>query len=401
MKVQDAIRKASAAIGSTLLIGSTLGAAASLADFPGMFVDDNGDVTAEIVVGTQAKTADVVAAVDVAAALGQRTVQTSQVQTSTTQENVDGKQYSQVGIRTGTVPQGWIDKSDYSQLARTQVEDDDGESHRVLEQIGVQGTVGNTVNRTQVRATVAQDAVRYQVSYTPGFADSERIQVLDQNYTITGFNEQDGTDTVELGSTLTKNGMELGDSYTHGPYTVEVVDKDEDAGAIYVAVSKDGQVLKQAGLDANTGDQDSYPASLSVDSGSFVLDATTVFFGSKRDYIDVQSTYTDTTLIEGEDAPMDQDYTVSGITANVTDFDRAAALQSLTLSSDLFTAQDPDSTDTADDIPRLRPGDSFHGPENYFSLIYQGLTHETMGNVTVKDGYTVSYTDVTGFQQTV
>ncbi|MDY6771600.1 MAG: S-layer protein, partial [Candidatus Nanohaloarchaea archaeon] len=74
MQVRSTIRKVSAMLGSTLLIGSTLGAAATLADFPGMFVADDGTPTAQIVVGSQGKISDVVSAVNVAGALGQATM---------------------------------------------------------------------------------------------------------------------------------------------------------------------------------------------------------------------------------------------------------------------------------------------------------------------------------------
>jgi len=78
MKVKNAIKKIGAAAASTLMVGMTMGSAASLADFPGLFLDDDGTPTSQIVVGESAKTADVVGAINVAAALGQSTIQTEE-----------------------------------------------------------------------------------------------------------------------------------------------------------------------------------------------------------------------------------------------------------------------------------------------------------------------------------
>lgn len=78
MQVKNTIRKVGAAAASTLMVGMTLGSAATLADFPGMFIADDGAPTAQIVVGSQGKVSDVVGAVNIAAALGQATVQTSE-----------------------------------------------------------------------------------------------------------------------------------------------------------------------------------------------------------------------------------------------------------------------------------------------------------------------------------
>lgn len=76
MKVKNAIKKVGAAAASTLMVGMTMGSAATLADYPGMFLDDDGTPTANIVVGTGGAVTDVVSAVNVAASLGQATVQT-------------------------------------------------------------------------------------------------------------------------------------------------------------------------------------------------------------------------------------------------------------------------------------------------------------------------------------
>jgi hypothetical protein len=78
MKVKNTIKKVGAAAASTLMVGMTLGSAASLADFPGLFLDDDGTPTSQIVVGSQGNVGDVVGAINVAAALGQATIQTEE-----------------------------------------------------------------------------------------------------------------------------------------------------------------------------------------------------------------------------------------------------------------------------------------------------------------------------------
>ncbi|MDY6774431.1 MAG: S-layer protein, partial [Candidatus Nanohaloarchaea archaeon] len=76
MKVKNTLKKVGAAAGSALMVGMTMGSAATLADFPQPFVADDGTVQSQIVVGSQGKQADVVGAINVAAAMGQAAVQT-------------------------------------------------------------------------------------------------------------------------------------------------------------------------------------------------------------------------------------------------------------------------------------------------------------------------------------
>lgn len=76
MKVKDTIKKVGAVAGSAVMVGMTLGAAQSLADFPQPFVGDDGTVASQVVVGSSGKQADVIGAINVAAALGQEAIQT-------------------------------------------------------------------------------------------------------------------------------------------------------------------------------------------------------------------------------------------------------------------------------------------------------------------------------------
>jgi S-layer protein (TIGR01564 family) len=57
MKIKNSIKKVGAVAGTAVMVGMTMGAAASLSDFPEPFVED-GDVHSQIVVGTDGHQAD-------------------------------------------------------------------------------------------------------------------------------------------------------------------------------------------------------------------------------------------------------------------------------------------------------------------------------------------------------
>ena len=78
MKVKNSIKKIGAVAGSAMMVGLTMGSAASLAEFPQPFVEDDGTVASQIVVGSSGKVADVVGAVNLAASMGQAAVQTEE-----------------------------------------------------------------------------------------------------------------------------------------------------------------------------------------------------------------------------------------------------------------------------------------------------------------------------------
>jgi hypothetical protein len=382
--------------GTALLLGATVagGAAfataqdsgssgdATLGDYPAPFVDEDGNVATNIVVGEDAKTADVVGAIDVAGSLGNAAF---------AEETVSGDSQSVNGAELATgigssVTATTLDASDYDMFSRENVEDEDGDEHFVVETADVTSNVATQLNGTEAQTTIGSSgAVSYSVSYTPGYHANDTIQMLGEEYEVTDVSDTDGT--VDLGSTMEETGLVVGDSYEHGPYTVEVVDKDESNSAIFVRVSEGENVLKSKGLSSGE--------SISVNDGDFVVDADSVFFGSSQDYIDLSSTYTDTVLENGEDAPVDEDYTVSLSTSSGS----PDTVTGITLNSKLTTASNPDEED--DEVAVLEDGDSFEGPAEYFDVTQLGFSDEADETVEVDDGEEVTFTDYAGFEQTI
>ena len=76
MKIKTTIKKIGAVTASALLIGTTLGAAGTLGDFPLRFVEQDGNPNTSIVVGSGAAAEDIVGAVNIGTALGQETIRT-------------------------------------------------------------------------------------------------------------------------------------------------------------------------------------------------------------------------------------------------------------------------------------------------------------------------------------
>ncbi|MDY6768978.1 MAG: S-layer protein, partial [Candidatus Nanohaloarchaea archaeon] len=78
MKIKESLKKVGAVAGSALMVGMTMGAAQTLGDFPQPFVNQDGTVASQIVVGSQGKQADVVGAINIASTLGNAAVSTEE-----------------------------------------------------------------------------------------------------------------------------------------------------------------------------------------------------------------------------------------------------------------------------------------------------------------------------------
>lgn len=389
MQVKKSIKKVGAVAGSALMVGMTMGSAASLSEFPQPFVDDDGMVQSQVVVGSQGKVADVVGAINVGAALGQSAVQT-------TENTVPGAESQDVdGAEEETTTRSdlaglTLDKSDYSQLVRN-VEEVDGTDHRTLEQVMVDSSSVHTdVNDTKTLTEVDANSLHYSVSYTPGFGEDQSITLLGDEYTIT--NIDSANNKIDLGSKEDMDGLELGDTFEHGPYTVEVIDKDESAGssgAIYVEVSKNGDVLQAVGLEEGTTE--------TFDDEALELTADDVFFGSKRDYIDVTSVHTDTTVEQGEDSPFDAEWDVESITFSGS----GDEVEQIMLQNKWKATQNPSEDESDMERAALEDGDSFAGPADYFHVYNNGLEDHETEEVGFGADQEVTYMDGNSLENTV
>lgn len=356
-----------------LVAGATItGASANLSDYPKPFMED-GAVNTQIVVGDNAKTADVVSAINIAGSLGNSAFKSMSV----TSSSVDGESY-ETGIRSA-LSQGLIDASDYSNLARETVTDVNDTEHFVVEKIGVSNTVDTKVNKTDVLTTFATGALEYTITYTPGFNPGAEIPVLGENYEITSIDSSGSPATVELGSTMEQTDLAVGDSYDHGPYTVEVTDADKNNNEVFVRVSEDETVLKSSAL--------SQGESFTADEGALEVSADQIFFGNE-DHITLSSTWTNTEVADGEESPFDENYDASLSFSS-------GQLTGITLTNNVAAVQNP--ADDSGNIPALKQGESFAGPQDYFRFTYQGLSSEDTEEVKVSDNYEVSFQDTLGF----
>ena len=384
--------------GTALLLGATVAGGASFAladnhngssgdsytlgDYPHPFVDEDGNVATNIVVGEDAKTADVVGAIDIAGSLGNAAFTEEAVEGSSSAA-VNGEQLDEEKVG-GTVADATIDASDYDTLTRETMEDDDGNDVFVTESASITDLDSN-INGTETEIKVSQNEVSYTAQYSPGFAENDTLLFLGEEYELV--NVVDDSE-LDLGSTMEETGLVVGDSYDHGPYTVEVVDKDEENSQIYVRVSEGEEVLKSKGLES--GEE------IEVDDGDFLVEADSVFFGSNQDYIDLTTTNADTTLEEGEPLPMDEDYQVasSGISLNSND-----EVTSLKVDNLVETKNDP-ADDEPQEISHLEPGQALEGPNGMFSVTNQGVTSESMNDIEFASDFETTFTDVNAQEHT-
>ncbi|PSH00812.1 MAG: hypothetical protein BRC30_01490, partial [Nanohaloarchaea archaeon SW_7_46_7] len=396
MKSIKKLKKYGTAIaGSALLVGATLtgaaaqsGSSGDLGDYPAPFVDDDGNIQSSIVVGDDAATADVVGAIDIAGSLSQAAYTSEEIEGGSTASDVDGESLDQETIDE-SVSTTSVDASDASFFVRETVEDDDGDNVFVSESATVSPSGANTVdsriNGTTTDLSVDKNSVHYSVAYSPGFAVNDTLQMLGQEFELTGF---DGS-VVELGSTESASGLSVGDSYEHDPYTVTVEGGNSNDGQILVNVMKDGDQVESGQLGA--GD------TLNVDD-DFDVTANTVFYdsGSESWSIALESTYTDTQLEEGEEVPLDSDYVVN--TIDTTTLNGDTHVTGIALNNNFASTENPEDED---EIGFLDEGESVQGPADYFEVQNDGVTAASMSDVEFGTGQEVTFMDPNAQEQTV
>ncbi|QKQ98959.1 S-layer protein [Candidatus Nanohaloarchaea archaeon] len=380
-----------AVAGSALLVGATLtGAAAvsaqtsdngsgyTLGDYPQPFVNDNGVLDASIVVGSDGKQADVVSAIDIAGSLGNSAFSSETVEG--TAGAVNGEQ-TETDIRSSIDVS--IDASDYTGFVRKTVEDDDGNDVFVTESADF--NVDSQVNETEAQVHFSSGDITYSVKYSPGFSVNDTITLLGEEYELTSVE----SGQVELGSSMTQS-VEVGDSFTHGPYTVEVTGKTtSDPAEVAVRISKEEEVLDTKALaegeELTVGNDDQFTVSAE----------SVIFYADNRTDITLESTYTDTTLESGEEFPMDDRYKVSGLGISTTGTN---SLQSITLANKVKTVEDPEDED---EVAPLEAGESFEGPDSYFTVTNQGLQNKATNTIEFGQDYEVTYTDKNHFEHSL
>ncbi len=375
MKVKNSIKKVGAVAGSALMVGLSVGAAASLSDFPEPFVED-GEVASQVVVGSTGQVADVVGAVNVAAALGQAAVQT-------TEEEVPGVATADVdGAEDDTdIRQSWnnfeVDKSSYSQLIRETVEVD-GTNHRTLETVSVNGDGLQTAvdNQSAVLTTISDGDIEYEVSYNPGFAVEQPIRILGVEYTVT----QVEADELRLGSKEEHRNLAAGDEVTHGPWSFNIIDVDRDQPAVRLDVYEDGEFDSSTTL--GQGDNATFG-----EDDEFFIDVTDIWFGETLDQVHIDTTYSDTVVEEGEDSPFDEDWTVEDIDTD------GNTVHSLTLSNKLSAVEDPSEDEDDNEVSAVVSGEPFAGPADYFEVLNLGLTASDHEDVEFGEDMEVDFTD--------
>jgi len=388
MKSVRKLKKYGAALaGSAVLLGATLtGASASnhdLGDYPQPFVDEDGDVQSSIVVGEDAATADVVGAIDIAGSLGQQAFSNVSSGSSVSVDGEEAESAIRSGVSAGKL---MVDKSDYSVLKRENVEDSDGNNHFISESVGLDSDGGSgvktEVNGSEVLTVVPQASVDHEISYSPGFETGEQVSVLGEGYelvTVSG-------SQADLGSKETASDLSIGDSFRHGPYTVTVEGGNSNDGEILVNVMEDGSQIDSGQLSAGE----------SMDANEeFSVSANTVFYSSSEEawIIELETVYSDVTLEQGEDFPIDTDYRVQKLETSNGD-----TLEGLELTNNLKTVDEPDAEDETE---HLKEGESFQGPNDYFRIGFEGLTDEPTDSIEVKDGFEVKYQDTEGFEHTL
>lgn len=402
MKVKNAIKKVGAVAGSALMVGMTMGAAQSLSEFPQPFVADDGTVESQVVVGANAKTADVVGAINVAAALGQNTVQTETREVTaggTTETTVEGLE-AEEGIGDATpemqdadtgmaVASGnWWSASDVPQLFRGTIEYDDTD-YFVNEQVSVDGVGGVDVAQngtsTTLQTSVDSAALQHRTSFTPALPNGSTFEMAGVEYQ---FIEWDGTEnTAVLGETESATGLSTGDSVEFGPYTVTVGSPNLDGNAVQITVREDGTQIDSFAL--SDGETET------SDDGNLEVTGEAVFVSIDQEVdVNLDLTWRNTEMTAGEDAPFDDQYTVQNI--DMASTGAPDEINSITLENQYATGDEDGEHD--DD---LEEGETYDGPNDQYGLTFTGISDATMDSVEFERNGQVTYTDSNQMEHTV
>ncbi|MDG5761332.1 S-layer protein [Natronococcus sp. A-GB1] len=393
MKVKNSIKKVGAVAASGLMVGLSVGAAASLSDFPEPFVED-GEVASQIVVGSTGQVADVVGAVNIAAALGHAAVQTEETEIEGgIAHDVDGE-IEETAIR-GEVD---FDVGDaYSQF-ETYYEYDEDDNLRVTEEAIVSmGSEGGAVVATdveeeldaEVRLTGEGDLgendypIQYTADYGAGVEEGEAIYLLGETYEVTALDSDD----LELGAQLEHRNLAAGDEIEHGVWTVEIIDVDRgDSPAVRVDVYEDGSFVTSATLDESDNPREEFG-----DDNEFVIEVDDIWFGDALDQVHLDTTLTEIEQENGEAFWMDEDY---NFYFETTADDEAVVSVDLMANVEFVIVEDDDDEELDEnEVHALAPGESFAGPNDYFTVENLGLDDADAEDISIQEDMELDFYD--------
>jgi hypothetical protein len=397
MKIKNSVKKIGAVAGTALMAGISLGAAGSLADFPDPFVDGDGDVQSQIVVGTDGHVADVVGAVNIGAALGQAAVQTTEETVGGATAEVDGFS-GETDIRGGLHDnqEVFLGYRDYDGFERVELGD-----QRVTPSLTVNaGEVYTEVNETDVVTYVEQDALTYTVTYGSGYEAGDSLMVLGEEYTLTEVDP--GGEEIRLGSQEEHRNLASGDTVEHGPWSFEIIDVDRSEDRVRIDVYENGEFVTSATLDSDTHADVDGPATFG-DDDEFQISVDDIWFGDNPDQVHMDTVYSDMTVEDGEPSPFDEDWRAH---LHVDDEGAEPVIYQLDLTNILYTVDDPEDDE---EIAALNEGDAFAGPADHFSLTYTELLNtaeddqEAIDSTADEDdgSIEISFADRNGNSQTI
>lgn len=382
MQVQHSIKKVGAVAGSALMAGMSLGAAASLADFPAPFTDD-GQVQSQIVVGTDGNVADVVGAVNVAGAVGQSAVQTTEetVEGEDTTE-VDGTSFDQETIG-GQLNAENLDAFDVPQLEDTEFNDGNNHLEETLD-VNVTFDQRSEQDSYDVSAAIAQGDIAHHMWFDQAVEPQTTVPVGGEDLIFLRADASNGL--AVFGSSAEERSMNHGEVLTHDPYEAEITNYGGDW--VEVSVSKDGEHVESVILDDPSSDSvdGDYDSQYTDDSE---LDVQ--LHGQRININDelvahVKLVWENTVFEEGETTPLDDNYEVSSLgisNGDLTDMHFQNAEE--------WVVWTNDEEEEVDD--RLQTGDAAPGYNGEYDITYHGLEDVETEDASLGSGAQVSWTD--------
>ena len=240
LRAKKAIKKIAALAGSAVVLGATVATpamAATLADLPQPFVNDNGVFDAYVVVGASAQPADVLAAVDIAAAFAQVATASGSSGTATVDVlTAQGKSLGSWATNGFTPDDIYVEGSGSSSFSDTDARGDDaitGLANVEYEKSGnkYNATVSVSIDKSKISIKpdrslfINESAIQVTMDVNNGtdlnICEGDKINWFGTTYDVVEVNSS----AVVLGSTEI-NTYKVGETFTVGDYTFTLQDVD-------------------------------------------------------------------------------------------------------------------------------------------------------------------------------